>query len=319
MTAELGPPLNRRLGPLVAGTLFFVLFAPVGLVVLPLAAMLLFSSSWERKERTFLWGSVIFGLWWLSGVGEAPEQTIRAAALIGSVVYGMLTVTTGASTTHKGLIASLIGITGVSTGYLASAVTWAEVSWIVEHRIGFLTRQVLGRMWTSPDALPNATILMLGQAEEVFGTTARFVGANYAAIIVLQMLVGFGIATAIYHRVSEKPLGAPNGNLKSFEFTEHLGWLAVFGLAGLLVPKLAIFKAVASNFVLVAAAIYALRGVAVVSFAMTAMGGSVFLTILLGIAFVFMLPVLVAGAIVVGILDTGLNIRNRWAKPPARG
>jgi hypothetical protein len=322
MEGQPGSPSRQRIGPLLAGTLLFVFFAPVGLVLLPLAAMLLLSSSWGRRERLVLVGSTFFGMWWLLGIGEAPEQTMRAAALVGAIVYAMLTVTTRISTTHKGLVASVAGGIAVMSGFLASGVSWAEVSWAVEHRIGFMTRRVLGGMWTQPDPevpLANSTILMLGEAEKIFDGMARFAGANFAALLTLEMLVGFAIATAIYHRVSEKPLGVANGRLRSFAFSEHIGWIVVFGLAGLLLPRLALYKAVAGNFIVVAAAIYALRGAAVVSFAMTATGGSVFLTILLGLAFVFMLPVVAVGAIVIGILDTGLNIRNRWLSPPARG
>lgn len=304
---------------MLAGTLLYLLFAPIGLVVLPLGMMLLFSNPTGVRERMAMLGSAFFGIWWLLGVGEAPEQTVRAAALIGAVVYAGMTVTSNVSTTHKGLLASLAGVAGVTAGYLTSDISWAEVSWSVQQRIGFMTRQILVRMWSSPDPLPNSTVLMLGEAEKVFEGMARFVGANYAGLLTIEMLIGFAIATAVYNRISDVPRGVANGRLKNFTFTEHLGWMAVLGLAGLLLPKIAAVKAVAGNLALVAAAIYAWRGVAVVSFAMSATGGSVFLTILIGIAFIFMLPVMAGGAIVVGILDTGLNIRKRWMTPSARG
>lgn len=319
MSVRPEPPDGRRLGPLLAGTLLYVLFAPIGLVVLPLGMLLLFSNPTGRRERIALLGSAFFAIWWLLGVGEAPEQTVRAAALIGAVAYATMTVTSKISTTHKGLLASLLGVTGVTIGYLTSGVSWAEISWLVQQRIGFITRQILGRMWSSPDELPNSTILMLGEAEQIFAGMARFVGANYAGLLTIEMLIGFAIATALYNRVSDAPQGVANGSLKNFTFTEHLGWMAILGLVGLLLPKIAAVKAVAGNLALVAAAIYGLRGVAVLSFAMSATGGSVLLAIIIGIAFVFMLPVMAGGAIVIGILDTGLNIRKRWIKPPARG
>lgn len=307
---------------MVAVTILFVLFAQVGLIVLPLAALLLFGRHNKPRERTALIVSVAVGLWWLLATGEAPEQTIRAAALVGAVFFAMLTVTTSISTTHKGLLAGLAGMLGVTVIFAIGPLSWGEVNWLVEHRIGFVSRVFGAGFWTSGNPLgpvPEATVSAMADVEKMFGAMAKFAGDNFAALVTLEMLTGFALATAIYHRVSENPLGAANGRLRDFRFTEHLGWVAVFGLLGVILPRLVIVKTFAGNFVLVTGVLYALRGFAVMSFAVAAMGGSIFLTVLIVFAIVYMFKLVAAGAIIVGLLDTGLNLRKRWNTPPKIG
>jgi hypothetical protein len=56
-------------------------------------------------------------------------------------------------------------------------------------------------------------------------------------------------------------------------------------------------------------------------FGLTAAGGAgVGTAVLAALAVVFILPAVVAGAIVLGVVDAGLDLRRRWARngPPAR-
>ena len=75
----------------------------------------------------------------------------------------------------------------------------------------------------------------------------------------------------------------------------------------------------AIRFVLVAALLYGIRGAAVAWFVVKLRGGPGFFTVIfLALAFLFLLPAMAAWTIVVGVADTGLDLRKRWVTPRAR-
>jgi uncharacterized protein YybS (DUF2232 family) len=91
-----------------------------------------------------------------------------------------------------------------------------------------------------------------------------------------------------------------------------LGWAAAIPLIVVLVPWLTAAKAAAANFLLVAAALYAFRGLAVGAFVLQLLGaGGVVVWLVTALVLFFLLPVLVGGAIVLGVVDSGLDLRRR--------
>lgn len=314
-------PRPGGLWRLFLGVLVFALFAPVGLIVAPLALLLLLDGT--RDSRTRIAGafaSVLAALW-LFQAGGLPDQTVKAAGLIAAVVFVGFTVLGNATTIHRGLAAAGAALLGVSAGFVVLGRTWGELSWSVEHQIGFATRQIAGRMWTTPDGgpLPETTAAMLRDSQVILERMAAFAAEYFSALLAIEILIGLTLAYALYRRVSVAPAGRPPDAFRDFTFSEHLGWIPVLGIVMLLIPKLAFLKTAAGNAVLLGAAIYALRGAAVFSFVLASTGTSVLLLVLVGLAVVTMLPLMAAGAIVLGVLDTGLNIRKRWANMPARG
>jgi hypothetical protein len=85
------------------------------------------------------------------------------------------------------------------------------------------------------------------------------------------------------------------------------------------VPKLAAAKLAAANVLAVAAALYGVRGIAVASYGLAMIGaGGFFLWAALVAILLLMLPFVVGGAILLGVLDAGLNLRRRWSEPASR-
>jgi uncharacterized protein YybS (DUF2232 family) len=137
-------------------------------------------------------------------------------------------------------------------------------------------------------------------------------GDFYPAIAVLQLLAGLALATAICRRIAVHPHGPTLGPLREFRFTEHLGWAVAIPLVIVLVPKLAAAKAAAANLLLVAGTLYALRGVAVAAFGLSLLGGGGVAAWIVGVVITFiLLPILLGGAIVLGVMDAGLDFRRR--------
>ena len=140
----------------------------------------------------------------------------------------------------------------------------------------------------------------------------------FPAALAVQLIAGFALATLLYGRMSG-PTGRPLGRFRDFRFTEHLGWAAVVALAIVLLTRLATMKLLAANVLIVTGVLYALRGAAVVWFAWAMAGGPGLLSIAMIIfSIVFLLPVVLAGTILLGVVDTGLDLRQRWSTPRAR-
>ncbi len=98
-----------------------------------------------------------------------------------------------------------------------------------------------------------------------------------------------------------------------------MGWIAVVALALILMLRAGALKLLAANVLVVAGALYALRGSAVVIFGLTVTGGPGLLTTgIMAFLVVFMLPVVLAGTILLGVVDAGMDLRRRWTTPQER-
>jgi uncharacterized protein YybS (DUF2232 family) len=141
----------------------------------------------------------------------------------------------------------------------------------------------------------------------------RVLADQYAATLVIQLLAGLSLTAAIYHRVHRQPRGAPPGRFRDFRFSEHLGWVGAVSLLVVLIPRLAAAKGAALNLLVVTGLLYALRGMAVAAFGITLLGGAGCGTVALFVLLMlFVLPAVVAGAIVLGVVDAGMDLRKRW-------
>jgi uncharacterized protein YybS (DUF2232 family) len=132
------------------------------------------------------------------------------------------------------------------------------------------------------------------------------------------MFVGLVLATALYRRFAPAA-NVKMGRFRDLRFSEHLGWVAVVALAIVLATRAATVKLLAANVLVVSGLLYALRGAAVTWYGLTLSGGPGFLTTgLIAFSVVFMLPVVLIGTILVGVVDAGLDLRRRWATPQER-
>lgn len=294
----------------------FTLFAPA-LLALPLAGLLLASRPRSAREVGLATFSATIAGWWMVQGGDIADQVLRAAALMATSLFVVASTTTRASVVHRALGSLAGAAAGVVTAFVLLGGSWGELRWTVQRRVGFAAREAWGNWWANVAQASDTA--MLQQMERGFDAVVRFMADYYPAGIAIELLAAFALATALLHRIAGQPVGTPLGRLRDFRFSEHLGWAAAVPLAILILPKLSVVKIAAGNVLLVTGSLYALRGIGVAAFGMTAMGGGgVTLGLALALAVVFMLPVVGAGAIVLGVLDAGLDLRRRWATPPAR-
>ena len=210
----------------------------------------------------------------------------------------------------------------VTVFLVAQPGSWAHVDWVISQGLmdgasdsmTALTA-LMRRLAADPEAaLPAGLVNTLYQAAEQQGRA-------FPALLGLSSVAALGVAWWGYVRLSR---GEETGlrPLRDFRFNDHLVWLFVAGVlvlvlgtfegAGRLVPVLGTLEGAeraGTNIVIFMGGLYALRGLAVVAF----LSGGTSLTGLILVLLVFLLlpPVLLIGALVVGLGDTWLDLRSR--------
>jgi len=130
----------------------------------------------------------------------------------------------------------------------------------------------------------------------------------YPALLALASLAALAIAWWAYRRlaVQERRPFAP---LREFRFRDELVWLLIAGILLVLLPLGEGALRAGSNVLTFMGALYALRGVAVFLALAGAPGPAGVL--LAALAVLFLYPLVMAAAVVVGLTDTWLDLRAR--------
>ncbi len=183
---------------------------------------------------------------------------------------------------------------------------WAVVDWAVVSRMEAGMAAALGLIRTSvgPGAVSGT---FEARALEVMALQ----GLIFPALLGLATLSGLGLAWWLYVRLNRIPHHGV-GPLKEFRFNDQLVWVLILGLVVVLASS-GLWERFGTNAVVFMGALYTLRGVAVVLF--LAGGISLLGGILLALGLLLLTPVLIAGAFVIGLGDTWLDLRNRRREP----
>lgn len=288
------------------------LATPVALVALPLFALLALAA--DRSVRTVA-AATVAGLlagWWLLVPGELPDQVVRAAAVLTAATFGLASRQRGLSFTHRGLLAVAAAAVGIAATFVAFGWSWDRLHWWVMFRTGAAMRVVLSAGASVP-AGSDTVDLDRPDFDAVLDDIVRTSADLFPAALALQLLLSLAIAAFLAPRLAGHPVGRPLSPLADFRFSEHLGWLLACAIVALLVPELGPARPVAVNVLMVMAALYALRGIAVVLTGLRAVRAGPILYGIAAMAVFFVLP----GTVLLGVLDAGLNLRRR--RPPRSG
>lgn len=152
------------------------------------------------------------------------------------------------------------------------------------------------------------------EVERQLTTLSQVGGVLYPSLLALESIIALAIAWAIYHRLARARLGPPLGALKDFRFNDQLVWGLIVGLTFLFLPNLASVRAVGRNLLVFFGAIYAIRGLGVLSWFMAP--GTLALSATVGAAMLF-LPVIgfiaALGFVFLGVAALGLGLGDTWA------
>jgi Predicted membrane protein (DUF2232) len=262
-------------------------------------------------------GSRRFGLTFLTVVGLVLVfgGTIRDdlwylergwAILLAGWFVALTLVRPSSSFVGRALLTT-VGTFVVSASVIASRFEgWARLDWTV--------RQSL---MNGVDAALQGMRLLMGDngPSEALVTavmkTAEQQGEIFPALLGLSSVAALGAAWWLYVRLawgSDRGIGP----LRDFRFNDHLVWLFIAGIAVLVMGLGDSWARAGTNTVVFMGGLYALRGVAVVAFLS---GGLSFVNgVFLAIALTFVGPLVVGGALIIGLGDTWLDVRTRAEK-----
>ena len=152
------------------------------------------------------------------------------------------------------------------------------------------------------------------ETEKQLSSLADFGKTLYPSLLSLQAIAALAIAWSVYHRLSRARLGPPLGLLRDFRFNDQLVWGLIVGLTFVFLPTLASVRVVGRNLLVFFGALYALRGLGVLSWFMAP--GSLAVTATIGFA-MFLIPVLAQiaalGFVLLAIAAFGLGLGDTWA------
>jgi hypothetical protein len=132
--------------------------------------------------------------------------------------------------------------------------------------------------------------------------------ALYPSVLALESLAVLALAWGLYHRVSRARIGPPLAPLRDFRFNDQLVWGLVLGITAVAVPTLKVFNTVGLNLLVFFGALYALRGLGVLTWFFAP--GRLMVALTIGLA-IFMWPILGVFALGIGLGDTWLDWRSR--------
>jgi len=250
---------------------------------------------------------------WLLLPGPFPDQVLRAALLLSTTAFVLLSRIERLSFTHRALLAIGLATTGMIVLFLVFGWSWEQLHWWVSSQRNYESSLSLGAMRANP-----STSAMANSLESVIDRSVAFEADNFAALTALKLMAGLALATTIYHRIARFPRGVNLGRFRDFRFSEHLGWAAAIPLIIALLPDLLRAKVAAFNLLLVTGTLYVLRGLAVAAFAAGLAGTGPVATIMAITAAFLLLPVVLGIGILLGVLDAGMDLRSRMTAPPAR-
>jgi hypothetical protein len=293
------------------GPLAQTLATPVALVALPVVALLV--AAGIRSRRTVLLGlpAAVLALWWLLQTGDLPNQVMRAALVFTSVTFAVASRRPDLSFTHRALLALGVAALGIAASFVLFGWSWERLHWWVGFQSGAALRLVLSATMVTSDS--GSVDLDRPNFDEVLNDLVRTSADLFPAALALQLLVCLALAVVVVTRLGRVRFGRPFGPLAEFRFSEHLGWLLAVAIVLLLVPGLGPARPLAVNLLVVMAALYALRGMAVVLSGLKAVRAGPILYGVAAMAVFFVLP----GTVLLGVLDAGLNLRRR--RPPRTG
>ena len=181
--------------------------------------------------------------------------------------------------------------------------SWSMVNWLITEGM-MRSVSLIAQMSMAVD---SEVSLSTAQLNTLFQWAAQQ-GRLFPALLGLSSLSGLAVAWWAYVRLSPGG-GLGLGPLREFRFNDHLVWLLLTGLALIVLGAGEGWTSVGSNAVVFMGGLYAMRGAAVLLFLNGGVTGFGFF--FLAVAMLFLAPVLIMGALVVGVGDTWLDLRSK--------
>lgn len=198
-------------------------------------------------------------------------------------------------------VACAVALTGIFA--LVRSGAWETIDWAVSDHLMAAYADTINLLSMTQGGEPVSAALV-----SALYRTAEMQIAVFPALVALESLAGIGVAWWLYMRVLRDEEGglAP---VRGFRFNDHLIWLMVCGLLLMVVPLGDGVTRIGANLAVFMGALYALRGMGVVLFVSD--GLSLFGYAMLTLGLLVAPPVVIGFAVLFGIADTWLDLRER--------
>ncbi|MEO8201883.1 MAG: hypothetical protein ABI679_15235 [Gemmatimonadota bacterium] len=291
------------------------------LFLVPLAGLLFVAGPVTGREWLALLGTLGLSVLWLVRSGGIADQVANATAILMTGAFAVLSAADRRSVFTRATWAVMVAVLAVTAWCAIWGIAWTDIELA-------LTRQ----WWAICRDLADASRLASGGDDpgdflNRLADAGRPLAQLFPARMVVSGMLGLVLASRWHERIAGRSLGKPADALGNFRFTDHLVWVLIVAVAVLLLPNVHLlqnladrspvidvllftvsyWQPAASNILVICAALYAARGVAVLS-RFVRPGPAI---VLLVIATVFLLPFAFIGLATVGLADTWLNFR-RW-------
>lgn len=279
----------------------------------PLAGLLL--ASRPQTLREWLW--IGFALVWAALSLLTPEgiatQTLEAWAFFVTGAFVLLMLTGRRGVVPGAFLASLFGFGAVTAWSWSLGTRWRDIQLAVEHGGWEMCRQLV-------DSARAAGAARAQSVEALVDAMAAGVSLSadlFPALLVLTALPGLALAWSWYHRLASRPVGKPAEAFAEFRFSDQLVWLIVLALAAWLLPLPPLLGGITDNLAVLAGGLYAARGAAILWGSLETFPLLVLLLILVGALTI--LPVAMGGCFAIGLADTWVDFRRRYASADTEG
>lgn len=296
-----------RLGVLAVALLVSPI-SPLLLVVIPLALMLV--ALRPDDVLAILTGALLLGLAFLPGEPARGTQWFAQRSwplLLGSGFVVTTLVWRQASLFVRSLAAICAAAAIVAMiALLRPAVVAGLDAWMGEQ---IQLAAVVLLQWSHSAAASPEMAESIGHAILRWADIQQQV---YPALLALASLPALAIGWYVLGRLTGRPEApAPT---REFRFNDHLVWVFVIGLAAFILAPDGSMERVGANAAVFMAALYVVRGGAVIGWLLGAIGASAWTWLFLALATILLYPVILGTAFVFGIGDTWLDVRERFRR-----
>lgn len=271
---------------------------PALLIAVPLALLLIALPPLRSPFR--LIGLVLLALLFATPVTGPLWYAERGWALVlGAAFLAVVTLRPGRGFLPRGIlsvaVASIVGAV-----ILIGSGGWQQVEWAIAHRF-----REAAAFWTA--RLEGASDPTLADMADTFRRIADLEVMLYPAMLALASLAALAVAWWVYRRLVERS-GETLAPMREFRFADALVWVLIAGTILLIMPLGEVASRAGANLTTFMAALYMLRGAAIVVALTGAAGLSAFL---MGVMALLLLPLFASAALVIGLSDTWLDLRRR--------
>ncbi len=308
-----GQVLSFRARLAVAAYVLFTWPVMTAFLFAPLAVLV--AASRPHGRRAWLWLAAL-GLWlslWAAQAGGLLEEFVRASAALSAGIGVLVLLFSAGSVSTRALRGTAVVALGAAALSMLVGLRWRDIELAVVQQ-GMAAQRAALELLSLGGKSPDPATL---DALRTLGEGVRPMAPFFPGVLALLLFAGLCLAALLAPRIAGQAAAPLPGRFDDFRFSDHLVWLVILGLLGVLFAGATQAAGPAASLLAFGVGLYALRGSAVLATALRY--APRLFVVLLMVGGLFLLPFAVGGLALLGLADTWLDFRRRMAPPPSGG